>query len=107
MNNKHFDPYFVIGVAILEAVETESIIGKRIRVFDNSYCTRLDKHIDMHQDLYGKDFIIISEPYRKQVHKGTDLRIYGVNYEDMVKVRSQRTGYEYEVMFREDWIVEN
>ena len=96
---------FLMGFAILmEAAENE-IIGKRYRVFDNSYAKQLDTCVNSHQDLYGKEFIIISEPYKKQVHEGVDYRLYGTKYREMVNVRSQRTGYEYEVMFRKDWIV--
>lgn len=91
---------------VILVIENKSVIGKRIKVKSNSYITRLDRHVDNIQCLYGKEFIIISEPYRKQVHKGCDIRIYGECYKTMVKVKSPRTGYEYEIMFEESWLVD-
>lgn len=105
MNNKLFFPYVLLGMAIL--AEENSVIGKRIRVCDNSYINQLNTCVNSHQDLYGKEFIIISEPYMKQVHTTPlDLRIFGEKYVKMVKVKSPRTGFEYETMFVESWIVD-
>ena len=89
----------------------ESLIGRFIRANDNSYI-KCFTNGDVrgvgyfHYDLIGKEFVILSDqPYRVQVHYGVDYKIFGEQYEDMVRVISLETGKEYEVMFHEGWLV--
>ena len=99
----------IVGMLFADKEENEekvSMVGKRIIVKDNSYIKRVGVRQDNHIDLLGREFVIVSEPYMKQVHEGVDLRIYGEKYAQMVKVFSLVTMQEYEVMFHEGWLVD-
>ena len=96
----------VIGaIKITIAEEKPSVIGRTIKIHDNSYSRRTDVRNDSHCDLIGCEMVIISEPFQKQVHKGWELREWGESYETMVHVFSPVTGFTYEVMFQEGWLV--
>lgn len=103
-------------VDIIKAVvinnKPESLIGRFIKVKDNSYIKCFTNGDErgrgyFHYDLFGKEFVILSDkPYRVQVHYGTDYKIFGSQFVDMVKVISLETGMEYEVMFNEGWLLD-
>lgn len=95
----------IIVSEIKITIEKPSVIGRTIRIRDNSYSRRTDVKNDGHCDLIGCELIIISEPYQKQVHTGWYLSEFGVKYHTMVQVFSPVTGFTYEVMFSEGWLV--
>ena len=76
------------------------VTGKTIVPMDNSWATSVETGCEVR--VYGKKYICLTEPYVKK-QKG----IFGdTEYShEMVKVKSVETGREYEVMFAEEWLV--
>ena len=95
----------VIEDAVKENQEKEellnNLIGKRYVPQDNSYIREIVNGIKMnyHCSLIGVPCQIISRPYITEVPTfARDKR------ERMIKVKSLKTGFIYEVMFAESWI---
>lgn len=106
----------LIQAAIEEEIENNgfvskySQIGKRTTVNENSYNKCLSNPAPIgryaHYNLINGEFVIISEPYIKQVHEGSDLRLFGERYCNMVKVFSPSDGKVYEINFQEGWLLD-
>lgn len=78
-----------------------NLIGKKYIPQDNSYIREIVNGVKRkyHCDLCGETMIIISQPYITMVEgslKTCERR--------MIKVKSMKTGFIYEVMFNEGWI---
>lgn len=78
-----------------------NLIGKKYTIKDNSYIREIVHGVKRkyHCDLCGETMIIISQPYITMVEgslKTCERR--------MIKVKSMKTGFIYEVMFNEGWI---
>lgn len=91
---------------VIISVEEESydLIGQMYKIKDNSYIHEIVDGVkkDYSCYLYGETMMIISNPYITTVKGST-----GPKEMRMVKVRSMRTGFIYEVMFCEGWFVDN
>ena len=74
-----------------------SVIGKKMRVLDNSYAKCLETGNDAR--LCGTDVVLTSEPYSKQVHEDWAVEEFGELNVDMVKSVSPYDGRHYETMF--------
>ena len=79
-----------------------SIIGMKYRPMDNSWAICLNSGNDA--GVYGKVFDITSDPYSKTFF---DKVLSMAISNDMIQVKSPRTGRTYEVLFRESWIMED
>ena len=95
----------IIEDAIKECQKREellkNLIGKKYIPQDNSYIREIisDEKMNYHCSLIGVPCRIISYPYIAEVQTFTrDKR------ERMIKVKSLKTGFIYEVLFRESWI---
>ena len=86
-------------LAEMARVMKPSVIGRAIIPMDNSYATSVETDCDTR--VYGKKFVCLTEPYKKEVanYCGTP------HYAEMVKVKSVETGREYEIMFAEEFLV--
>lgn len=91
----------LVGAAVINGIFNLEFayVGRKIKVLDNSYITSLDSNA-IRPSLYEKTFVIISEPYIKGVTTFGETEIY-----PFVKVISPLTGFTYEVLFDENWIV--
>lgn len=78
-----------------------SLIGKKYIPQDNSYIREIvnGKKMNYHCSLIGVPCQIISQPYITIVEGA--LKTYERR---MIKVKSMKTGFIYEVMFNEGWI---
>jgi hypothetical protein len=96
-----------IETAIKSAIEDQikkekyNLIGKKYTIQDNSYIREFVHGVKRkyHCDLCGETMIIISQPYITMVEGA--LKTYERR---MIKVKSMKTGFIYEVMFNEGWI---
>lgn len=77
--------------------------GCRYKIKDNSYIKEIvdGKKMDYHCDLINQVMVIVSNPYITDV---TTLGV-GTRKQRMIKVKSMKTGFVYEVMFNEGWIL--
>jgi hypothetical protein len=94
--------FVTIDALIEEELKKENnLIGKKYTIRDNSYIREIinGKKKNYHCDLYGETVIIISQPYITMVECALKL-----HEQRMIKVRSMKTGFIYEVMFNEGWI---
>lgn len=91
---------------LLRMGKTFSVIGKRMRVRDNSYITRIGGNKRDFTDLYHKTVIILSEPFQKQVADNFELREWGERWATMVRAMEVETKRCYEVMFCEGWLID-
>lgn len=90
-------------VTITMPRESCELIGKKYIVKDNSYIVDLQNKNVKHTDLYGKEMIIIAEPFIKKIHNDFDDFSYEVY---MVEVISPITFKRYQVLFNESCIVD-
>lgn len=81
-----------------------NIIGKKYIIKDNSYIREIVDDVKKNYScyLYGQTMEIISDPYITVV-KSAGL---GPKEERMIMVRSLKTGFVYEVLFAESWILD-
>lgn len=83
---------------IMEYNSRPSIIGLHYKPTDNSWAINVKNGCDAF--LTGKIFEIMSDPFEKQVAESE--RLY-----EFIRVKSHRTGNEYEVLFKESDIIED
>lgn len=94
-----------LRVEILRQGKNFSVIGKKMRIRDNSYIKRIEPYSrGKYFNLIDRKVIIISEPYQKQVMEDVDLRVFGEHYVTMVRVYEPITDCTYETMFCEGWL---
>lgn len=75
------------------------LIGRRYKVQDNSYIKDLKTGCE--GGLYGKETIIISDPYTEVID------FYGNKNEHLfVNVFSTDSGRDYRVLFNEGWLID-
>ena len=81
--------------------EINPLIGRRYKVGDNSYIKDLATGIEG-VGLYGREVIIVSEPYAEVVH------CVGLPPKEhlFVKVFSTDSGRDYRVLFNESWLID-
>lgn len=86
---------------IQERANKYNLIGKKYTIRDNSYIREIVHGVkrNYHCDLCGETMTIISQPYITMVEGS--LKTYERR---MIKVKSMKTGFIYEVMFNEGWI---
>ena len=97
--------FATIDALIEEELKKEkeyNLIGKKYTIRDNSYIREIvnGKKKNYHCDLCGETVIIISQPYITMV-EGAALKSHE---QRMIKVKSMKIGFIYEVMFNEGWI---
>lgn len=81
-----------------------NLIGKKYIIKDNSYIREIVDGVKKNYScqLYGQTMEIISDPYITVVKSiGLDPQ-----EERMIMVRSLKTGFIYEVLFAESWILD-
>lgn len=81
-----------------------NLIGKKYIIKDNSYIREIVNGVKKNYScyLYGQTMEIISDPYITVVKSvGLDPQ-----EERMIMVRSLKTGFVYEVLFAESWILD-
>ena len=96
--------FATIDALIEEELKKEkeyNLIGKKYTIRDNSYIREIvnGKKKNYHCGFCGETVIIISQPYIIMV-EGT----LKPHEQRMIKVKSMKTGFIYEVMFNEGWI---
>lgn len=96
--------FATIDALIEEELKKEkeyNLIGKKYTIRDNSYIREIvnGKKKNYHCYLYGETVIIISQPYITMVEGALKP-----HEQRMIKVKSMKTGFIYEVMFNEGWI---
>jgi hypothetical protein len=103
---KHPIKMLLIFVTIDALIEEElkkenNLIGKKYTIRDNSYIREIvnGEKKSYHCGLYGETVIIISQPYITMVES-----VLKPHEQRMIKVKSMKTGFIYEVMFNEGWI---
>ena len=89
---------------IIIIVTDSTIVGSKYCPKDNSYAKDLTNDSD-HARVYGHIFILISEPYKKQVHEGFLLKDFSEYWRLMVKAIDPCTGFEYEMMYEPEWLI--
>lgn len=81
-----------------------NLIGKKYIIKDNSYIREIVDGVKKNYScyLYGQTMEIISDPYI------TIVKSIGLDpcEERMIRVRSLKTGFVYEVLFAEGWILD-
>lgn len=79
-----------------------NLIGRKYTVKDNSYIREIvnGEKKNYHCGLCGETVIIISQPYITMVEGALKP-----HEQRMIKVKSMKTGFIYEVMFNEGWIL--
>lgn len=81
-----------------------NLIGKKYIIKDNSYIREIVNGVKKNYScsLYGQTVEIISDPYI------TIVKSIGLDpcEERMIMVRSLKTGFVYEVLFAESWILD-
>lgn len=80
-----------------------AIGGKTYIPQDNSYARDITNDCDT-TAVYNVPLIIVSLPYKKQVHTGWWLTEFGEKYLMMIQAMDINTGYIYEVMYCPAWI---
>lgn len=85
----------------LKREQKYNLIGRKYTVKDNSYIREIVDGYkrDYRCDLYGETVIIVSQPYITIVEG-----VLKPHEQRMIKVKSLKTGFIYEVLFRETWI---
>lgn len=73
------------------------LIGRRMKVGDNSYC--IDKETGCDAALYGKEVVVVSSPYKEEVSRCCDKEHL------FIDVASLDSGRRYRVLFRESWLI--
>jgi hypothetical protein len=94
--------FATIDALIEEELKKENnLIGKKYTIRDNSYIHEIvnGEKKSYHCDLCGETMIIISQPYITMVEGALKP-----HEQRMIKVKSMKTGFIYEVMFNEGWI---
>lgn len=86
-------------------IEVNGVIGRSYRPQDNSYSRDVTHDCD-HAYVYLHTFIISCEPYKKQIRTGWELEKYGPRYVMMVKAIDPATGWEYEMMYGPEWLLD-
>lgn len=84
-----------------ELKRTYNLIGKKYLIMNNSYAHEIvnGEKKNYPCQLFGETMMIISQPFITMV--GGDLKSHE---QRMIKVKSMKTGFIYEVMFNESWI---
>ena len=81
--------------------ERHPLIGRRMKVQDNSWI--IDKETGCETDLYGREVVVVSDPYKEIIYTRWDdspiERLF-------VDVASLDTGRRYRVLFRESWLID-
>lgn len=85
----------------LEKEQKYNLIGRKYTVRDNSYIREIvdGEKKSYHCGLCGETVIIISQPYITMVEGALKP-----HEQRMIKVKSMKTGFIYEVLFNEGWI---
>lgn len=100
-----FDTLFLSAILAPSSTEDEDehpLIGRRYKPMDNSYIKDLESGVDSGVGLYGKEVIIVSDPYVDTIKD----RICG-DYERLfVDVFSTDSGRKYRVLFNEGWLID-
>lgn len=89
---------------IIIIVTDSTIVGSKYCPKDNSYAKDLTNDSDDAR-VYGHTFILISEPYKKQVNEDFLLESLGECWRLMVKAIDPCTGFEYEMMYEPKWLM--
>lgn len=81
-----------------------NLIGKKYIIKDNSYIHEIVNGVKKNYScyLYGQTMEIISDPYITIVKSAG----HNPQEERMIMVRSLKTGFVYEVLFAEGWIID-
>ena len=101
-----FDALFLSAVlspsAEVEEEETDKhpLVGRRYKVRDNSYI--IDKESGLSGGLYGREVIIVSDPYVETVKSP----IVGDHEHLFVDVFSTDSARKYRVLFNESWLID-
>ena len=77
--------------------EKNPLIGRRMKVGDNSYC--IDKETGCTAALYGKEVVVVSSPYKEQSEH------FPYKEHLFIDVASLDSGRRYRVLFRESWLI--
>lgn len=96
--------FAAIGALMEEEAKREqkyNLIGRKYTVGDNSYIREIVDGVkkSYHCGLCGETVIIISQPYITMVEGALKP-----HEQRMIKVKSMKTGFIYEVLFNEGWI---
>lgn len=96
--------FAAIDALIEEELKKEkkyNLIGRKYTVQDNSYIREIVDGVkkSYHCSLCGETMIIISQPYITMVEG-----VLKPHEQRMIKVKSMKTGFIYEVLFNESWI---
>lgn len=96
--------FAAIDALIEEELKKEkkyNLIGRKYTVQDNSYIREIvnGEKKRYHCGLCGETVIIVSQPYITTVEGALKP-----HEQRMIKVKSRKTGFIYEVMFNESWI---
>ena len=91
-----------IMLAEIANAQKPSVVGRIIIPQDNSYAKSLDTGCEAR--VYGKKFVCLSEPYVKEIPPFYDGGT--IHKVEMVRTMSVETGRVYEVMFAEEFLVQ-
>ena len=85
----------------LKKEQKYNLVGRKYTVQDNSYIREIvdGEKKSYHCGLCGETVIIISQPYITMVEDALKP-----HEQRMIKVKSMKTGFIYEVLFNEGWI---
>ena len=97
--------YAAIDALIEEELKKDrkhNLIGKRYAIQDNSYISEIvnGEKKSYTCRLCGETMIIVSQPYFTMVEGALKQ-----HEKRMIKVKSTKTGFIYEVLFHESWIL--
>ena len=97
-----FDALFISAILApsTEDEDEHPLIGRRYKVGGNSYI--IDKESGLDGGLYGREVIIVSDPYVETVKD----RIIGDHDHLFVDVFSTDSGRKYRVLFNEGWLID-
>jgi hypothetical protein len=96
--------FAAIDALIEEELKKEkkyNLVGRKYTIQDNSYIREIvnGEKKSYHCSLCGETMIIISQPYITMVEGALKP-----HEQRMIKVKSMKTGFIYEVLFNEGWI---
>ena len=86
-----------------EKTDKHPLIGRRYKVGDNSYIKDIESGVDSGVGLYGREVIIVSDPYVEEIPSyfsdEPKKRLF-------VNVFSTDSARKYRVLFDESWLID-